>query len=266
MDKEIVQLITKIAEEQKYDNKEDIVDKAKQILSFLEKSENKEDNIQYNYLLNKLKTEHSLKALIDFFYKRKKEERLRSFMAMTIQSKGKPMKNLKKKKRSKNDSDLESDEDEKNEAIILHEIIKNFKLSTEAHRNNIYIIGSDKKEENKISNFNKLKLANEKREEENNNQSNKNDEELEYKGKYQKLFNDMPDAYKKYLLSKELNLSKLEIEFILHNYQSSQNNFENNFNTKKMEDLIEIAKLKRNMGYDFADFDYVNEMRNDLKS
>ena len=84
-----------------YDNPDEFLNKSEKILNFLKNSKNENDRKEYHIILAKIQTDHNLKSLFDYFFKRKRQERLKLFMMMQIQNRGKALKKIKKEKSSR---------------------------------------------------------------------------------------------------------------------------------------------------------------------
>ena len=92
------QILKEVITGQDYDNPEELLNKSEKILNFLKNSSNENDRKEYRIIMSKIQTDHNLKALFDYFFKRKRQERLKLFMMMQIQNRGKAIRKIKKEK------------------------------------------------------------------------------------------------------------------------------------------------------------------------
>lgn len=132
------QLLKEVITGQDYDNPDEFLNKSEKILNFLKNSKNENDRKEYHIILAKIQTDHNLKSLFDYFFKRKRQERLKLFMMMQIQNRGKALKKIKKEK-SKNFADEMTEEEleefekykkAQHEAFILFELENNIRHSS----------------------------------------------------------------------------------------------------------------------------------------
>lgn len=132
------QLLKEVITGQDYDNPDEFLNKSEKILNFLKNSKNENDRKEYHIILAKIQADHNLKSLFDYFFKRKRQERLKLFMMMQIQNRGKALKKIKKEK-SKNFADEMTEEEleefekykkAQHEAFILFELENNIRHSS----------------------------------------------------------------------------------------------------------------------------------------
>lgn len=105
----IKNILKQIILDQNYNNPENMLIKAEKFLDFLKTSPHEQDRKKYQEILNKIQTDHNLKPLFDYYFKKKREERLKMFLLLQIQKKGKGAKHLRSKNHKKDEKDKEDD-------------------------------------------------------------------------------------------------------------------------------------------------------------
>lgn len=264
-------LLKKIVLDNNYDKPEEVFNKAERVLTFLKNSNNEADRLKYQELISKIQTDHNLKSFFDFFFKKKREERLKMFIMMQIQSKGKPIRKLKEEKKKDKafpdeenedgfDEDFEELQKKQKEAFLLYELDKH--LGYAKH----FIIKNDRnvttKEEIVLANNLKepIKISEEKKEinenllkenlssETNNEQQNN----FSYQGNYGHIFNLLTNAYKDFILNKTMR----EQEAILGHYAQFNHR---DFIAEDFEKSISYVNVRKNLGLSFEHIDIFNK-------
>lgn len=106
----IKSMLKQIILDQNYSKPEDILAKAEKFLEFLKTSPHEQDRKKYQEILNKIQMDHNLKPLFDYYFKKKREERLKMFLLLQIQKKGKGAKHLRSKSHGKKDEKDKEDD------------------------------------------------------------------------------------------------------------------------------------------------------------
>ena len=217
------ELLQKVIEENGYKDPEKVLDKSKQILGFLEKSSNSKDKQKYHELINTIREQRNLKSLFDFYLNKKKEDRLKMFLAMQLRNKNGHFYSNNKKKKELNDV-LDGVDEEDEECSSIYSILEKLILAHEViHSNTIHnylVYGQD------------LNISTTSINEENSNQQSnqfiKHD------------ISNLPFIYQEFLSNK----SEEDINMIFDIYQSF-NDFE--FNADNFNKAIERQEMKKTL-------------------
>ena len=133
------ELLQKVIEENNYKDPEKVLEKSKQILGFLEKSSDPKDKRKYNELIHTINEQRNLKSLFDFYLNKKKEDRLKMFLAMQLRDKRGHISPNKKKKKERNDVLDGIEEEDEEECGSIYSILEKLILAHEViHSNTIH--------------------------------------------------------------------------------------------------------------------------------